>query len=241
MAASAMSANAQYDFKDWTAQYQSSGWSYSNTSAAGTITGFDAHPGFMAAPGTWGMPYAITTNNIFTNEFQIHGINGLNSTVTFNFSAGYAWGSGGQMLIGNIHNGYEYTLSAWDSFNNQLDTNLWNTIAEYDSSALGTQGYFSTSWTQRAASGLSTRFYVMDTAADPNFGQGGVVHVGNLQNVGRIELTLTRSDLVQNAQQVDLMFFNVATPVPEPATLVTVGCGLAIAIRRRRSAGRATS
>lgn len=148
-------ATAQYDWKDWTATFSSAGWTYTNTTSAGTINGFDAHPGFVAAPGAWGMPYAVTgPTNTFTNEFQIHGLNGLGSTVRFDFSAGYQWGSGGQALIGNIHNGYEYTISAWDFSNNQLDANAWSVLGEYDSSASGTSGYFSTSTTSRSAAGL---------------------------------------------------------------------------------------
>lgn len=61
------------------------------------------------------------------------------------------------------------------------------------------------------------------------------MHIGNLQNnIARIDLTLTRSDLIQNAQQVDLVFFNVATPVPEPTTLAVLGIGALCGIARRR-------
>jgi hypothetical protein len=222
-------------FHDWTGTFSGSGWTYTNTSYAGTTTGFDPHPAFAAQPGTWGVPYAITTQTPFTCEFQIHGTTALGSSVDFSFSSGYAWGSGGELLIGNIHNYYEYTLEAWDFSSNQIDVNTWLTINEYPSSAPGTIGYFSTSSTTRTAAGLASKFFVFDPNVDPNLGQGGVVHVGGLANVGKIRLTLTSSSLAPNAQQVDFILFNVGTPIPAPGALGAAAVGVVLATRRRRA------
>ena len=166
----------------------------------------------------------------FTTELQVHGTSGLGSSVDFNFSNGYGWGSGGRLIIGNIHNGYEYTISAWDFSNTPINVNSWLPVAsEYPSTAIGSAGFFSTSLTN------TTRFYVSDTAADPNLGQGGILNLGGLVNVGRIQLTLTSSSLIANAQQVDWMIFNVATPTPAPAggMLAAAAAGL-VGLRRRR-------
>ena len=184
------------------------------------------------------MPYAITTQPPFTTEFQVSGTSGVGQSMTFNFSSGYNWGAGGQMILGNIHNYYEYTLSAWDFGNNPINVNNWNILAEYPSSAPGTQGYFSTSTTQHSAAGNSENFFVYDPSAAANFGQGGVLQIGGLQNVGKIQLTLTSSSLAPNGQGVDLILFNVGTPstTPEPGTLVLLGTGvlgLAGMVRRK--------
>lgn len=213
------------EFHDWTATFNN-GHTYSNSSSAGTISG-SSHA-FAADPGSWGIPTAITPHNMFSNEFQIHGITGLGGTANFYFSPGYKWGSGGQMIIGNIHEYYEYTISAWDFANQPINVNTWGFKQEFASTAPGTVGYFSTSSTILAPNpdGVSEDFSVNDPNASPNFGQGGVVCLGGLKDVGRIQLTLTSSDLGPNAQQVDLMLFNVATPTPEPGTLALLGSGV---------------
>lgn len=231
-------AQAQWDYKDWSTQFHSNNgspyYTFNNTSAAGSISGISNYPGFAAASGC-SVPTAITSNNTFTQELQIHGINGLGGSVDFTFSTGYGWGTGGRLIIGNIHNGYEYTISAWDFNNNPIDVNTWLPVAaEYPSTAPGSAGYFSTSSTQTAAFGHSARFFVNDPNADPNFGQGGVLNLGNLVNVERIRLTLTHSSLIPNAQQVDWVIFNVGTPVPASGTLALLGCGGLVAFRRRR-------
>lgn len=234
--ASSAYAATTWDYHDWTATFTSTAWLYGNTSSAGTISGSSNHPGFGASPGSWGVPYAITNNNTFTNEFQIHGTSGLGNDVTFNFSSGYQWGTGGRLFIGNIHVFYEYQISAWDFSNNPINVNTWTTVTEYQSSAPGTSGYFSTSSTTRTASGNSSLFSVYDTSVNPNFGQGGVVLLDGLVNVGRIELKLTNSALAPNAQQVDFMLFNVGTPtVPSPAAGALAGLSGLLGIRRRRA------
>ena len=232
---------APIDFHDWTAVTAGGITNFSSTSAAGTITSVNAG-GFSSSPGTFGVPTVITSKK-FTTEFQIHGINGLNAPIDFVFSPGYKWGSGGELLLGNIHNYYQYTLSAWDFGNNPIDVNTWTTppglLAEYPSTAAGTLGYFSTSSTSRAAAdmdgtlnalGFSTNFSVNDPSASASGGQGGVLAIGGLINVGMIELTLTSSNLGANPQQVDFILFNVGTPLaaaaPEPATILLFAAGV---------------
>ncbi len=229
-------AAGSFDFKDWGWSFNSGTYTFTNTSSAGTITGSSNY--FASQPGTWGIPYAITTQPPFTSEFQINGTSGLGQSMTFNFSSGYNWGTGGQMILGNIHDYYEYTLSAWDFSNNPINVNNWNILAEYPSSAPGTQGYFSTSSTQHSAAGNSENFFVYDPSVDANFGQGGVLQIAGLQNVGKMQLTLTSSSLAPNGQQVDFILFNVGTPTttPEPGTLALLGTGvlgLAGVVRRK--------
>ena len=218
-------------FHDWNATFTGSSYTFNNTSSAGTILGASPTPGFASQLGTFGVPFAITPSpqNIFTSEFQIHGTTALGAAVNFNFSNGYKWGTGGQLILGNIHNYYEYTLSAWDFGGTSIDVNLWSLLAEYASSAPGTLGYFSTSTTSRTALGTSSKFFVNDPGADANGGQGGVLLLGNtgqITDVGRIQLSLTASDLGQNAKQVDFILFNVGTPIPEPASLLLVSTAL---------------
>jgi hypothetical protein len=155
------------DYHDWSAKCTANTCSYFNTSLAGTITGSSSQ--FWDVPGTFGVPYAITPENLFTNEFSADG-DVIGSSVTFNFSSGYNWGSGGQMFIGNIHNCFQYTVSAWDFNNTPIDVyDNWNFIAEYQSTAPGTVGYFSTSPTIRARNSdkVSEDFSVDDPKSDP--------------------------------------------------------------------------
>jgi len=204
------------DYHDWSAKCTVNTCAYLNVSLAGTITGSSSK--FWDDPGTFGVPYAITPDNLFTNEFSANG-NFVGSSVTFNFSSGYNWGSGGQMLIGNIHNCFKYTVSAWDFNNQPIDVFAnWNFIAEYQSNAPGSQGYFSTSPTIRSLNPdqVSEDFSVDDATADPNSGQGGVVQLEGLRNVAKLQVTLTNNNLCKNEQDSDFILFNVATPLTGP-------------------------
>jgi hypothetical protein len=225
-----------FDFYNWTSAFNgsASGYTFTNTSSPGTISGSSASNGFSNSSGTYGMPTAITSQQ-FTNEFDVSGQN-VGASASFDFSSGYDWGSGGELILGNIHNYYEYTLSAWNFNGNPINVNTaWTVGTEYSSSAPGTMGYFSTSSTQESASGNSENFFVDDSSASANAGQGGVLTIDGLTNVGEIQLTLTSSTLGQNLQSDDFIIFNVGTPTPEPAAYGLCGAGLfVIGILRKR-------
>ena len=125
-----MLAAQDMDWHDWSANYNNGVYNFTNTSSAGTITG-SSQNAFWNTPGQFGIPYAITQQNTFTNEFQIGGIGGLHGYADFNFSSGYNWGTGGQMILGNIHNYWEYTVSAWDFNNKPINVNSWQFIQEF--------------------------------------------------------------------------------------------------------------
>ena len=72
------------------------------------------------------------------------------------------------------------------------------------------------------ARGAVGGFYVYDPGADTQTGQGGVLWVGGLKNVAKLQLTLTNTKLVPNNQVDDLVVFNVATPIPAPARRLCV-------------------
>ena len=204
-------------FHDLSSSCAGSTCNYSNTSFAGTITGTSTHT--WAVQSTFGVPYAITPDNRFGTEYSAN----VGGTITLNFSSGYNWSSGGQMLIGNIHNCFRYTISAWDGSGNSVDVyDKWKFVAEYQSSAPGTLGYFSTSPTLRSrnADGISEDFTVNDPLADPNSGQGGVVLMDGLQNISKMTVTLTSDTICQNGQGSDLLLFNVASPITGPLTTV---------------------
>jgi hypothetical protein len=193
----------------------------------------------------------------FTTEFSAST---PGSSVNFVFSNSYAWGSGGQLILGNIHGYFEYTLSAWDSGGAAINVNTqWTLLAEYLNGAAGQLGYSSTSSTGHCAATStsgnppgqsvclgtadSESFFVYDTGADANSGQGGVLVLGGLQNVGRIQLTLASNSLATSGQGSDFILFNIGTPAPEPSTAVPmiIGCfaGVVVLRRRRRYRGLA--
>ena len=80
-----------------------------------------------------------------------------------------------------------------------------------------------------------------------NFGQGGVLALGGLQNVGRIEVSIVSNSLATNGQGSDFFLFNVATPtaVPEPSsavlTMSAAASGAFVLLVRRRRESRIRS
>ena len=246
------------NFLDWTASTSGSNQLWSNTSSAGTITGTSTNWG--APTGTFGMPTAIDGPLTFTTEFNANG-NVSGSSVNFIFSSSFGWGTGGELILGNIHNFFEYTLSAFDSAGNPININsgplAWTVVPpEYQSTAPGSSGYFSTSSTRICSSGTlpdgsacaggpnSEAFYVYDTSASAGSGQGGVLVLSGLQNVERIQLTLASNNLGNmfptGGQGSDFIIFNVGTPTPEPSSAVLIGTGVVgmLAVLRRRRRGR---
>lgn len=240
IAVSASLAHAAYDWHDWSSTFTGLGYNFTDTSAAGVISGSSGLSQFASSPGNWGMPNAIQPGLTFTDAFQIHGLNGLNGVATFNFSAGYAWGSGGRMTLGNIHNYFEYTISAWDSIGNPIDVNNWSVLAEYPATAPGSSGYFSTSLSSRTAAGMSSKFFVNDPSASNDLGQGGLMLIDGLVGVSKLQIQLTNSSLAPNSQQVDFLLMNFATPqaaVPEPGSYAALTVGF-IALSRRKRSGK---
>lgn len=230
-------------FHDWTANFSGGVQHFDNVSSAGTIVGTSACPGCWGAPtGTFGVANAIDPPGpiTFTTEFNANG-NAPGSSVNFVFSNNYAWGTGGKLILGNIHNYFEYQLSAWDFGGNQIDvTTDWNLVAEYLHGAPGQLGYFSTSTTTCAGGFFDLFCRVFDPTADANSGQGGVLLFEGLLNVGRIQLTLNASDLAPNGQASDFILFNVGTPVPEPSTLLLLTASIAgflVVAKRRQGMG----
>jgi hypothetical protein len=216
-------AMAAFNYYDWSRQFVNPSWVFSNTSAAGTITSSN-NTGATPAIGTWGVPDAITLPD-FTNELEFTGAMG--GSITFNFSNNYGWGTGGNLIFGNIHNYYEYTLSAWDFSSVPINVNAWTLVAEYPpSNPTGISGYGSTSPTNRTANGNSSVFFVQDSTASANFGQGGVMLLSGLTNVGKVQLTLTNNNLAPNGMGSDFILFNFGTQVPEPACAGLLAIGV---------------
>ena len=110
---------------------------YSSTTSAGTITGTTTVPGFGAFPGTFGLPNSITSQPPLTAAFMVGGANALGTSVDFVFSNGFNWGTGGELILANIHNNFEYSVAAWDFSNNSIEVGLWPILAEYDSLSPG--------------------------------------------------------------------------------------------------------
>jgi PEP-CTERM motif len=245
-------------FLDWTASFSGGVQHFDNTSSAGTINGTSACPGCWGGPtGTYGVANAIDPPGpiTFTTEFSAFSVG---SSVNFTFSNNFGWGTGGELILGNIHEYFEYTLSAWDFGGNPINVNTqWTFLAEYPQGSPGQMGYFSTSSTGHCAgtstsgnppgqsvcpgTAASESFFVYDTGADANSGQGGVLLLGGLQNVGRIQLTLASNNLAANGHGSDFLLFNVGTPVPEPSSALLIGAsgivGVLVLRRRRKRSG----
>jgi hypothetical protein len=172
-----------------------------------------------------------------TNEFNVYG-NGASLVITL---TGLPWGtSGGELILGNIHNYYEYNLSAKDSAGNPINVNNWAYLGEDLNSTSSTSYYSGGLLPPGAPSGFvpgatdSENFYVADSNASPGSGQGGVVALGDLPStVATITLTLASNNL-DNAfplgnQGSDFIIANVGpAAVPEPSSVVLSVIGMGV-------------
>ena len=237
-----------YNFHDWAAATFSGGtWTWTATSPAGPITATNVAGGWSPAPGSWGLPAQITAQGL-TREFHVSPLL-IGKQLIVTFPPNFAWGTGGELAIGNIHNWFSYTLSAWEPNGTPINVNNWTTPTGLSSEYLtGGSGYFATSNTTSTPSGNSRVFSVSDSSASPTFGQGGVIpllmtNAGNADNVGKLTLTLTSVNLPPNVPAgVDFLLFNVATP-PENGLLKVckvAGIGVAVGTPFSFTAGAST-
>ncbi len=163
-----------------------------------------------------GGPYPTHFTPPLQNEFSVGGDG---DTVVITLPSGLTWGSnGGELILGNIHNYFEYNLSATDG-TNPIDVNAWKFLGEDITSTSSTSSCVGgtavnvlpngTCWGKPTSKG----FYVYDPNAPASSGQGGVVALGNLpSNVRTITLTLVSNNLgnmLPNGAGSDYVLFNV--------------------------------
>ena len=151
------------------------------------------------------------------NEFNVFG-NG--ASLVINFPSSLNWGAnGGELIFGNIHNYFEYNLSATDG-TNPINVNTWTFLGEDLNSTSSTSTCIGGTYVGVLPNGTcaggpySKSFYVYDSNASTGSGQGGVVAIGNLpSNVRTITLTLESNNLgdmfPNGGQGSDFIIFNV--------------------------------
>ncbi len=230
---------ANYVFYNWTTTYAGGNWTWTNnTNPAGTITASSATGGWSGAIGAYTLPTPITPQS-FTREFQVSP-QAVGKEFIITFPAGFAWGTGGMLVIGNIRDWYAYKLQAWDTAGNPINVNNWTTpqglLGEY---LTGGSGYVATSTTAGTPSGSARIFSVSDSQADQVVAEGGVVPLlmrnasGNPDNVGKISVTLTDSTLPSgNPGGSDFLILNVATPADTGTLKICKVAGPGVAIGR---------
>ena len=209
------------------------------TSPAGAVTAASTNGWAICCSGGTSFTPALS------NEFNVFG-NLASIVITL---PGSPWGTaGGEMILGNIHNGFEYNVSASDSSNAAINVNAWTLLGEDLNSTSSTGHCVGTSSADNpplqsvcpGATTFSESFYVYDTTASAGSGQGGVLALGNLpSNVKTITVTLESINVgnlfPQGGQGSDFIILNVGN-TPEPSTMVLVGAaGLLLLVGRRRS------
>jgi hypothetical protein len=181
-----------------------------------------------------------------TNEFNA---NSVGASLVTTLPSGLNWGTtGGELILGNIHNFFEYNLSATDTLGSPINVNAWTILGEDLNSTSSTATCIGGSSVSVLPGGVcvgassSEGFYVYDTGASTGSGQGGVVALGNLpSNLGTITLTLASNNLGNmfptGGQGSDYIVFNVGEATPEPSSAVLIGTGavgMLVLLRRRR-------
>jgi hypothetical protein len=159
------------------------------------------------------------------------------------------------LIFGNIHDGYEYNLSATDGSGNSINVNGWTFLGEDLNSTNPTSECAGSSpsvlptgtpgGTTCAGPANSEDFWVYDNTNSQGSRQGGVVALGNLpSNLKTITLTLESDDLGNifptGGQGSDFIIANVGPAVPEPSTVALIGpgvVGMLVLLRRRRRPG----
>jgi hypothetical protein len=194
------------------------------------------------------------------NEFYDYIVG---DSVVMTLPTGLNWGTaGGELILGNIHNFFEYNLSATDSSGNPINVNDWTYLGvdltpvgshpdPVSSTSTCTFGGFLPDGSACPGTSSSEDFYVYDTSACGGSipacegeSQGGVVALGNLPStVSTITLTLESNnlgDFEDGYNGLDYIQFNVGqAPVPEPSSAVLIGTGVfVLIILRRRWPGR---
>lgn len=226
-----------YVFYDWSAALTNGIWKFTNASnPAGTISAQSVAGFWTPDTAYYGLPAAISSQT-FTHEMDVSASNGIGDPFTITLPAGFAWGSGGMLVIGNVHDWFSYKLQAWDFNGLPINVNNWMTPAGLQAEYLtGGAGYFATSNTVSTALGNDRIFSVSDSSVTPGYGQGGVIpllmtHAGLPDNVAKITVTLT-NDAPPGGEGggVDFVILNVATPVDQGVLKLCKVAGPGVAI-----------
>lgn len=230
----------------WTSTTNSgSTYTWTATTPGGVSVSATSNNGWVVG-GSGGTPFTPP----LTNEFNVFGI-GASLTISL---SGLNWGpTGGELIFGNVHDGYEYNLSATDTSSNPINVNGWTFLGEELNStdptsecvggSLGVLPTGTPGGTTCAGPANSEDFWVYNNTDNQGGRQGGVVALGNLpSNLGSITLTLESNNLgnifPSGGQGSDFIIANVGSDAPEPSTVVLIGTGgvgmLALLRRRRR-------
>ena len=233
--ASAATLNPFYPYQWTPAPCSGSTCTWTATDSSGNTITASSSNGW--APGGSG---GTNFTPLLTNEFSVFGA-GASLVITFPSSVF----TGDELILGNIHDGYEYNLSATERLGVAINVNNWTYLGEDlnstdpTSTCVGAIGVLTSPGGGSCAGTTSTEdFYVYD-ASNPGSNQGGVVAIGNLpSDVGTITLTLESNNVGNlfptGGQGSDFIIANVGSGVPEPSSAVLIGSGVFVLIMLRR-------